>query len=96
MRRRGATYQSRLMSRRSLLLDLHVCAGRSEGVAASHASFGSLLLGAQWWCECGRIARRDIRGGWRLVRTQAAIAFLPAAQKSSQVAVAFVEQKAGW
>lgn len=35
---RGTAYQSGLVSRCSLLLDLHGCAGRSEDKPRSHAS----------------------------------------------------------
>ncbi|KAF1836842.1 hypothetical protein BDW02DRAFT_201751 [Decorospora gaudefroyi] len=46
------------MSRCSLFLDLHGCAGRSEGGPCSHASAIKLLL---WWVQRGWIG--DGRGG---------------------------------
>jgi len=46
-------------------------------------------------CECGRIARCDIRDGWRLVRTQAAIAFFTGSAEKLSSGSRFCGAKSG-
>jgi hypothetical protein len=54
----GHTYQSRLMSRGSLLLDLHVCAGRWEREPRSHAiSSGRRSAQLRLWRRCRVVCR---------------------------------------
>ena len=68
------------MSLLGLFLDLHVCAGRSEDEASSHASFIKLVSGGEMLRADERVVGRDIRGGGRAVWRQAASAFTRSAE----------------